>query len=71
MWNDEHAKEPDLFHHGNTTGGSLEDEELKAAIELLITTKNLKYATRIEEMWPTIDSHFAAHAGSLTYVLPI
>ncbi|HEA31541.1 MAG TPA: glycoside hydrolase [Leeuwenhoekiella sp.] len=71
VWNDEHTKEPDLFHHGNTTGGSLEDEELNAAIELLITTKDPKYANRIEEMWPTIDSHFAAHAGRITYVLPL
>ena len=70
VWADEHAKEPDLFHHGNTTGGSLEDEELKAAVELLRTTKDKKYATRLSEMWPVIDKNFAAHAGQAVEAMP-
>lgn len=70
VWDEEHAKEPDLFRHGNTTGGRLEDEELKAAVELLITTKDKKYASRIDKMWKTIDARFAFHAGRATQVLP-
>lgn len=70
VWEEEHSKEPDLFHHGNTTGGSLEDEELKAAVELLVTTKEQKYADRIEEMWPTIDKNFASHGGRVIKVIP-
>ena len=50
VWNEEHSDEPDLFSHGNTTGGRLEDEELKAAVELLITTKENKYSDRINEL---------------------
>ena len=70
VWDTEHAKEPDLYHFGNTTGGSLEDEELKAAVELLLTTKDKKYAARINEMWSTIDSSFAFHAGCAAQALP-
>lgn len=70
VWDEEHGKDPDLFHHGNTTGGSLEDEELKAAVELLIATKEEKYATRINEMWSTIDDKFAFHAGRAARVIP-
>ncbi|WP_051286183.1 glycoside hydrolase family 9 protein [Salinimicrobium terrae] len=70
VWDEEHAKEPDLFHHGNTTGGRLEDEELKAAVELLLATKDQKYGDRIAEMWPVIDTNFASHAGRATRVIP-
>ncbi|MDT0649404.1 glycoside hydrolase family 9 protein [Autumnicola edwardsiae] len=70
VWKEEHAKEPDLFHHGNTTGGTLQDEELKAAVELLLATKDQKYAARITEMWPVIDSNFSSHSGRITRVLP-
>ncbi|MDT0691152.1 glycoside hydrolase family 9 protein [Salegentibacter sp. F188] len=71
VWEEENAKEPDLFHHGNTTGGTLEDEKLKAAVELLLATKDQKYAKRIEEMWPVIDANFASHAGRATKALPL
>lgn len=70
VWDEEHAKEPDLFHFGNTTGGTLEDEEIKAAVELLISTKENKYANRINELWPRIDKNFAFHGGRATLVLP-
>ncbi|WP_339656379.1 glycoside hydrolase family 9 protein, partial [uncultured Salegentibacter sp.] len=69
VWKEEHSKEPDLFHHGNTTGGTLEDEELKAAVELLLSTKDEMYATRIKEMWPTIDKNFNLHAGRVMKIL--
>ncbi|WP_373057660.1 glycoside hydrolase family 9 protein [Zunongwangia sp. H14] len=70
VWKEEHSKEPDLFHHGNTTGGNLEDEEIKAAVELLLATGDKKYAERLEEMWPVIDSNFASHAGLAVKALP-
>ena len=37
-WNEERAHEPHIFRHGNTTGGPLASEEMKAALELLVTT---------------------------------
>lgn len=69
VWEEEGAKEPDLFHHGNTTGGALEDERLKAAIQLLITTGDQKYANYIESSWERIDRRFNQHASSITYIL--
>ena len=50
VWEEEHSQEPDTFKSGNTTGGPLPSEELKCAVELLITTKEDKYKKRIKEL---------------------
>lgn len=60
VWEEENAKAvPDLFHHGNTTGGRLDDEKLKAAVELLLATKDAKYSKAIEKLLPTKPMEFA------------
>ncbi|MES2822167.1 MAG: glycoside hydrolase family 9 protein [Pseudomonadota bacterium] len=70
-WAEEQAKaKPDLFHHGNTTGGKLEDEKLKAATELLITTREPQYAQAIEKLLPELRAQFARHASWLVRVMP-
>ncbi len=69
VWEEESNKEPDLFRHGNTTGGALEDEKLKCAIQLFITTEDSKYADYIHESWSRIDRRFNAHAGSIAPIL--
>lgn len=51
VWDEEHGKEPDLFRVGNTTGGNLLQEELKAAVELLRATRDPKYAHRVYEIF--------------------
>ena len=71
VWDYEHSKEPDLFHHGNTTGGRLDDEEIKAATQLLITTQNEKYANRVKELWPVMDERFLFHASRAVSVLEL
>jgi hypothetical protein len=59
VWNDEHRHAPNLFHSFNTTGGDLEGEEIKAAVELLITSKGGEpYRKRLNELWPAIQTHF-------------
>ncbi|HZG68700.1 MAG TPA: glycoside hydrolase family 9 protein, partial [Herpetosiphonaceae bacterium] len=70
VWDEEHAHAPVLFHHGNTTGGGLEEEELKAAVELLVTTQDPRYAQRIEELWPAVDRSFHANAALAIRALP-
>lgn len=71
VWDEEHGREPARFRHGNTTGGRLEDEELKATVELLITTKGeRKYADRLDAMWPYVEQQFAASAALVTRALP-
>jgi endoglucanase len=68
VWEFEHSREPNLFRVGNTTGGDPEDEELRAAAQLLQTTGDAKYAERIEALWPAIDARFGFNAA---VVLPV
>jgi len=59
VWDDEHSHAPNIFHSFNTTGGDLESEEIKAAVELLITTKGAEpYHKRLTELWPAIQQRF-------------
>jgi endoglucanase len=70
-WDEEQSRAPSTFRAGNTTGGRLEDEETRAAIELLITTKGGRaYAERLGALWPHIDSSFAFLGGIATLALP-
>ncbi|MCX6236386.1 MAG: glycoside hydrolase family 9 protein [Bacteroidia bacterium] len=72
VWEDEHSHKPDLFSFGNTTGGQLQEEELKAAVELLITTKDNKYAIQVQELWnelsPKFDSYVVNFVRSIPYL---
>jgi len=43
VWDGEQGHKPYMFRFGNTTGGPLEDEMLKAACELYVTTGDEKY----------------------------
>lgn len=70
VWEEEHSHEPDIFYNGNTTGGPLKMEELKAAVELLITTQDQKYAQHINESWPYIKEHFNYTAILAVRALP-
>jgi hypothetical protein len=59
VWDEEHSHAPNLFHSFNTTGGDIRDEETKAAVELLITTKGgAPYRQRLKQMWPVIQERF-------------
>jgi hypothetical protein len=70
VWDEEHDHAPDLFHHGNTTGGQLDEEELKAAVELLIATKDPRYTQRIDELWLEIEKNFDGNAAVAVRALP-
>ena len=70
IWAEEHTHAPDIFYHGNTTGGPLDEEELKAAVELLIATKDAQYAKRVNELWPTIEKQFARNGDLAVRALP-
>ncbi len=59
VWDEEHKAQPVEFHSFNTTGGDLRDEEIKAAVELLIATRgNETYRKRLSELAPTIAERF-------------
>jgi len=70
VWDFEHGRKPNLYHYGNTTGGDPADEELKAAVQLLLATHEAQYARRIAELWPAIDAHFAINAHFAVQALP-
>ena len=69
-WEDEQSHPPHLFRHGNTTGGPLDDELLRAAVELLICTGEVRYAGKIEELWPHIESNFNRVAAPAVRAIP-
>jgi hypothetical protein len=70
VWKEEHSHAPDIFVHGNTTGGALVEEELKAALELLMTTRDATYAQRINELLPSIEKQFARYAITAVRAIP-
>jgi endoglucanase len=69
-WEDERKNGPFLFRHGNTTGGSLASEEMKAALELLATTGERQYADRFLHYIPEIERQFGVHASLAARALP-
>lgn len=69
VWDFEHSREPNLFRVGNTTGGDPQDEELRAAVQLLATTGEARYADRIVELWPAIDERFGFNGPLVVQVL--
>lgn len=63
-WAEEQAKaQPDIFKYGNTTGGRLEAEHLKAATELLISTGDKQYAQTIETLLPELSKDFGFYVS--------
>jgi hypothetical protein len=70
VWDEEHGHEPDLYYYGNTTGGQLQQEELKAAVELLLSTKDEKYACRVQKLWTELSSGFERYAAYFVRAIP-
>ena len=70
VWADEQTHSPNLYHHGNTTGGSLESEELKAAVELLICTKEKKYSDRVGDLFSKMGRQFYFNSSYFVRAIP-
>jgi endoglucanase len=69
VWAEEQAKAaPDMFRVGNTTGGKLEHEQLKAATELLIATGDKHYALMVEKLF--VQEAFAPNVSWFVRALP-
>ncbi len=69
-WDEEQTHPPYVFHHGNTTGGPLESEKLKAAVELLMTTKDPSYARAVTALLPEIRERFFMDAVWAARAIP-
>lgn len=70
VWNEEQTHEPYTFRFGNTTGGGLVAEQLRAALELLVTTGDKKYAAHIKKTLPEIEKRFGRYAILALRALP-
>jgi len=70
IWDEEHNRKPVIFRYGNTTGGFLFSEEFKAAVELLICSKEDKYAKRIAELMPDTGMGFMLNAFYALRAIP-
>ncbi|HYL83428.1 MAG TPA: glycoside hydrolase family 9 protein [Candidatus Angelobacter sp.] len=71
VWQDEHQRPTASFNSFNTTGGILEDEEMKAAVELLIATKGGQpYRQALTAMLPHIQQRFASLGWTATRAIP-
>lgn len=70
VWEYEQNREPNLYNYGNTTGGRLEEEMLKTAVELLKTTEESKYARAVRELLPQVEERFGMNAVMLVQTLP-
>lgn len=70
VWEYEQGREPNLFRHGNTTGGRYENEKLKTAVELLITTGEQRFADKVRELIPDVEDHFGSNVPMLMAAMP-
>jgi hypothetical protein len=71
VWQQEHNQPPALFHSFNTTGGDLHSEEIKLAVELVITTKGKDiYRNRLNELLPTIQELFPHEGATAARAIP-
>jgi len=69
-WDEEQSREPIIFKHGNTTGGSFAEEKLNASLELLIATGEQKYADDFLSHLPDISSGFSRLAIPAVRAIP-
>lgn len=70
-WEYEHTHPPALFHYFNTTGSNLQQAEVEAATELLISTGGGEaYRSRLKELLPIIRSQLIFLAAAVTRALP-
>ena len=69
-WTEEQSHAPDTFQHGNTTGGPLDVEQFTAAVELLATTRDQKYADAVARLWPAMEAKFAFVAPTAIKAIP-
>ncbi len=71
IWAAEQKEPPALFHSFNTTGGDLQDEEVTAAVELLLATDGAAiYKARLKALLPDIQKHFMWLGATAARAIP-
>ena len=69
-WQEEQSHAPFTYRYGNTTGGPLVAEQLKAAVELLISTQDKQFAQVINDLLPEIEKRFGFYVSLAVRALP-
>lgn len=67
-WQREQNRPPRLFRFGNTTGGDLQHEKLKAATELFLSTKNKLYLQSAKELLAQGDTNALSFLSMARYL---
>lgn len=77
VWQYEARRAPNLYFFGNTTGHKLEDEKLKAAVELLLSARGLaseptgEYVQAVQELFPQVRGRLTAeNVAMLVQAMP-
>jgi endoglucanase len=71
VWKDEQQHPPATFQYFNTTGSNLQQAEVEATIDLLISTKGVEpYRKRLTELLPIIRDQFAFLGGTAVQAIP-
>lgn len=72
VWEQEQKSTPVEFHSFNTTGGDLKDEEIKAAVELLLASHGgAVYKKRLTELEPVIHERFMRLGWIVVRAIPL
>ena len=69
-WAEEQSHPPDLYQHGNTTGGPLDMERFSAAVELLRATRDPRYVAAVEALYPEVEKRFAPSLRDAVAAIP-
>jgi endoglucanase len=71
QWREAYRQRPSMFRAFNTTGGNLLDQEVKAAVELLIATRGgEEYRNRLAELLPDIQERFSGLGWIASRAIP-
>lgn len=71
VWTQEHSHPPVVFNSFNTTGGDPDEEEVLAAVQLVITTKGeAAYKKRLGELLPVINLKFGSLGWMAVQAIP-
>ena len=70
IWDKENSGDSNLYRQGNTTGRRLGPAKFNAAVELLICTKEKKYADVINELLPSFERGFNFFAALAVRAMP-
>jgi endoglucanase len=72
VWSEEHSRPAVIFRSFNTTGGDLEEEEVRAAVELLLATQGeAAYKDRLRALLPAIQRNFSELGWTAARALPL